>query len=156
MALFGLIYTVQNMQERGPRGQLEHNQSNCTSMINHSGTFHSNYGPDFPAVFPFVRIFPVVLVHSHTTAQLQLSDSSLHQRKLPPHSVRHLDHIKLQLIQGLHPLACHPLSGQHHGNRVATGEPVEQRMSCKLRIYASFQGPVEEHPAQKQTCPTFL
>lgn len=60
------------------------------------------------------------LVLTRTTAPLQLSESSLHKRKLPSHSVRNLDDIKLQLITRLHPLARHPLSGQHHSNRRAT------------------------------------
>lgn len=61
--------------------------------------------------------------HTSTSAPLQLSESSLHKRKLPSHSVRYLDNVKLQLITRFHPLTCHPPSGQHHRDRrAAVGE----------------------------------
>lgn len=52
-------------------------------------------------------------------APLQLSETSLHERKLPAHSVRDLDHVKLQLVARLHPRSGHTPPGQHHCDRGA-------------------------------------
>lgn len=67
-------------------------------------------------------------------APLQLSEASLHERKLPAHRVRDLHHVKLQLVAHLHPLTGHALSGQHHGDRGATEGGGREGAVTKMKV----------------------
>lgn len=73
------------------------------------------------------------------SAPLQLSESSLDNRELPPHSVGYLHDVKLHLIITHHSLSGQPPPGQHYSDgRAAVEKQKVDKKESSSRVSISL------------------